>query len=165
MIEKLGPAWRDAAIKGLYSAAMRGVQCIVTKIIPSRTPEPTDRAVYKSGWRATPESWGARVINLTPYANIIEGGVRAENVKIGTAMIRALASWAERKGLVDKGDGMSVAWAIAKSMQKKGIFNRGGFPGLQILATLFNTPENMPTFVREEVAREVAGVTGSKAKK
>lgn len=149
------PAWLDgyakqankSAMAGLLSAAARGTAVIQTQLIPMRTPEPTDRGTYKAGWhfRATPE--GSEIYNAEAHAILIENGVRGENVKIGAAMIRALTAWVIRKGLVGKrgrGEGAkrsqeqeatSMAWAIARAMRKRGIFNRPG-PGLGIMREL-----------------------------
>jgi hypothetical protein len=152
--EGLQPRLRAAAVRGLWSAAARGVQTIVGEIIPARVPEPFDRGTYKAGWRAVNEPDGALIQNLEPHAAHIELGVRAANVKIGAKLIQALASWAERKGLVKKGGGVRIAWAIAKTMRKRGIFNRDGKQGLGILKQLVE--RDLDKIVAEEIDREVA---------
>ncbi len=149
--DELRAKWREAAILGLQSAAARGVQDIIVKIIPSRTPMPVDRGIYRSGWRFYPAPDGAVIECFEPHAILIEDGVRASNVKIGRAMIKALAEWATRKGLVSGEDAEKVAWAIAKSMKKRGIFNHG--KGMGILAELID--KYLPNYVQEEVAREI----------
>jgi hypothetical protein len=155
-VKTLGPAWKAAAERGLYSAALKGVQLIVGQIIPSRTPQPVDRGVYRAGWRAVQETGGARIENVEPHADFIEFGVRAGNVKVGAAMLRALAAWAERKGLAKKGGGgMQVAWAIAGAMKKKGIFNSQGRNGLGILRELVEKPENLFAIIEKEIAKEI----------
>ena len=153
---------RDAAVKGLRSAAHRGVQKIVAEIIPSKKPQPVDRGIYQAGWHAMDQEGGADIENLQPHAVFIEEGVRAANVKIGRAMIQALAEWAQRKGLLgrrarsasgkarqDK-EAQSAAWAIAKSMQRRGIF---GQHGLGILRELVE--KHLEEIVREEVEQEI----------
>jgi site-specific recombinase XerC len=149
-IVEVGAAYRKAAILGLYSAALRGVQVIVTQIIPARTPQPVDRAVYRSGWRVSPAQGGADIENLEPHAAFIEDGVRAANVKIGRAMIEALSEWVVRKRIASRDEALSVAWAIAKAMQRRGIFGRRG---LGILRELVE--QHLDGIVREEVSREV----------
>lgn len=149
--DKLKEKWRKAAVLGLQSAAARGVQDIITRIIPSRTPQPVDRGVYRSGWRFYPAPDGAVIECFEPHAILIEDGVRAGNVKIGKKMIDALAEWVQRKGIVSGDDARGVAWAIAKSMQRRGIFNKG--KGMGILAELVD--KYQPGYVEEEVAREV----------
>lgn len=148
---ELKEKWRKAAILGLQSAAARGVQDIITRIIPSRTPQPVDRGIYRSGWRFYPSPNGAVIENFEPHAVLIEDGVRASNVKIGRAMINALAEWVKRKGIAGEDEAEQVAWAIAKSMKRRGIFNHG--KGMGILAELVE--KYLPGYVQEEVAREV----------
>lgn len=156
-IERMGP--RAVAIVGLalYSAAIRGVGIIQSQIIPKKVPQPSDRSLYRAGWRASPLSEGAAILggeifNVEPHAVFIERGVRAENVKAGRAMLRALAEWAARKRLdgADTPEGAArIAFAIAQSMKRRGIFNRG--KGLHVLGDLMK--HHMPKIVREEVRR------------
>lgn len=140
-----------AANRGLLSAALLGVQRILTRIIPSRSPQPVDRATFKSGWRAFSEADGATIENLEPNAILIEEGVRAGNVKIGRLMIDALASWVVRKGIVGAPEARGVAFAIAKNMQRRGIF--GGGAGLGILRELID--KDLLGLMRDEIAREI----------
>jgi hypothetical protein len=147
---RFGDELQAAGRRGLVSAAARGVQEIITRIIPSRSPEPVDRGVYKAGWRFYPDREGAVIENLESVAALIEDGVRAENVKIGRAMILALAEWAVRKGLAEKDEAESVAWAIAKKMKMRGIFGR---EGMGILRELVDT--RLDKLIQEEVVREI----------
>jgi|SRR5882672_2330197 len=160
------PAWvvelegkrRKAALRGLLAAAHRVVGVIVTEIIPREPRVPVDRGVYRAGWRARAVENGALVYNATPHAGIIEDGARAENIKIGKRMIDALAEWVVRKGLVgaakkeERGAaGRQIAWAIAQSMKKKGIFGGEG-KGLRIMA---KARRRIPAILEEEVKREI----------
>lgn len=156
-----------AALKGLQSAALRTVQHIQVEIIPREERAPVDRGIYRAGWRMRPTEDGALVYNGVPYAGIVEDGAQAKNVKVGKRMIDALAEWVVRKGLVGKGaqgrdgsgkfkskgilltEGRRVAWAIAQSMKKKGIF---GGKGLKIMA---KARLRIPQFIEEEVRREI----------
>lgn len=157
-LEKLGVKVRKAAGLAFYSAAIRGVSVIQTQIIPARIPQPVDRGTYRAGWRAVPymvgeDVMGGDIYNAEFWSMFIEKGVRAANVKIGGALLRALAEWATRKGIVDGDeDPKQVAWAIAKSMQKKGIFKGG--EGLNILGELMQ--KHMPKILREELKRQAA---------
>jgi hypothetical protein len=144
---------------GIYSAAVRVQQEIVTSLIPNENPPPVDRGQYRAGWRVEKTEEGADVVNNTPQAIFIEDGVPNTSIKPGRLMIDALAAWAKRKGLVGKGKGgdsseeaQSIAWAIAKSMMKKGIFVRGGKMGLGIAK---RARELFPRFAAEEVTREL----------
>lgn len=148
--EELGARWNKAAVRGLQSAAARGVQDIITRIIPSRTPQPVDRGIYRAGWRFYPAPDGAVIECFEPHAIFIEDGVRAQNVKIGRAMIRALTEWVARKGIVSADEAENVAWAIAKAMKKRGIFGKQGMGVLRELVEKY-----LPGYVEEEVAREL----------
>ena len=50
--KNVAKAIQEGAKKGLYSAALRMVNIIVTQIIPQAVPKPVDRGVYRAGWRA-----------------------------------------------------------------------------------------------------------------
>ena len=160
---------REAALKGLYSAALRTQAHIVNDIIPATIPEPVARGAYRAAWQTARFPNGAMVFNTIPYASCIEYGVRAENVKIGRKLIDALVEWIHMKGIgaktatgkngiqrIQKPSDMekrSIAWAIAKSLQKKGIFNGG--KGLKILQ---RAEASIPKFIKEEVNREIRKV-------
>lgn len=161
---------KEAALRGLVSAAYRTVQHIQTEIIPATVPTPVNRGGYNAAWRVEMLDDGASVVNTMPYAPMIERGVRAENVKIGRKMIDALAEWIKMKGIgnstrvvksgKNKGNTkivkatqaeiQSIAWAMAKSFQKYGIFNRG--KGLRVLE---RATKSIPRFIRLEVSREL----------
>ena len=162
---------RDQAIKGVRMAATRGLQTVQAVIIPSRTPQPVDRGVYRAGYKVVSTKDGADILNDDPIAGIIENGVRASNVKIGRKLLEALAQWAIRKGIVKikrpkavRGwngythppalwdEAMSVAWAIAKkAKQGKGFHNQRPGGGLKIQEQL--NKSFLPRYVREEVTK------------
>lgn len=151
-LKKVRPRQRQAAIRGLHSAAARAVQVIVTEIIPSRTPQPVDRGLYRAGWRYRPEVDGALIENVEPHAAFIEYGVRGENVKIGRAMIAALSEWLVRKRIVSASEPKEVlraAWAVAKSMQRRGIFGKG----MRVLEEM--VVMRLDAIIEEEIAREI----------
>lgn len=153
---RLGPEMKSAVVRGLRSAALRGVQDIVGRIIPSRSPVPFDRGFFRAGWKAIVDiPDGADIENAEPHAPFVEGGVRARNVKIGRAMLDALAAWAKRKGIVGKraaaNEQRSIAFAIAKNLQKRGIF-RGG-KGMEVLKELVE--QHLPAIIDEEIRREL----------
>jgi hypothetical protein len=160
---KAGPKLRKAAGRALYSAALRGVSILQTQLIPAASPSPVDRRLYAAGWRAEPHMAGdgldgADIYNVELHAVFIEKGVRAANVKPGKLMIQALAEWAKRKGLdgADTPQGArSVAFAIAQSMKRRGIW---GEKGLHLLAKLMG--HHMPKLVQEEFRREAAASPG-----
>lgn len=154
----LAPKIRAAGKRGLVSAAERLKQIIVSQIIPARSPQPVDRGIYKAGWQTEATSEGADIYNAEPHSAFIEHGVRAESVKIGGAMIAALAEWAERKGIAEKGQGVSAAWGIAKAMKRRGIFNGG--QGMGILKEAIE--KHAPRIIEAEVAREIEREFGTR---
>lgn len=148
-------AIREGAIKGLYAAALRGVNEIQTKILPMFVAQPVDRGVYKAGWRAQQEGEDAVILNRVPHAVFVEYGVRPGSVKLGRRMISALAEWASRKGAVPEGwTPVQAAWAMGKRMKGRGIFAPNG---LQVLAKLEPV---LPDFIRDEIAHEVERALG-----
>lgn len=171
-LNQLSATMRDAAMRGLHSAALRTVQHIQIEIIPSITPEPVGRGAYKAGWHVEPLPNGYVVVNNLLQAVFIEHGVRAENVKIGRKLIDALTEWVRMKGIgatvkTTKGglkkvvkatqeEARGIAWAIAKNMKKVGIFNKGN--GWNVLG---RANKMAPQFIREEVAREMKKQFGS----
>jgi len=151
----MGKKIRDAGERGLLSAAIRTVAHIQTEVIPREPRIPVDRGIYRAGWRAVKIPKGAMVINTVPHAVLIEYGVRASNVKAGRKMIEALTAWVKRKGFGGKkgADAASIAWAIAMSMKKKGIFDGG--KGLHILG---KASKKIPQFIDEEIGREIGRI-------
>lgn len=155
-VGSVGGAFKAAARRGAMSAAIRGVGIIITEIIPKQKPMPVDRGIYRAAWRAQPSPNGASIINDSPHAQFIENGVPAGNVKPGRAMIAALAEWAKRKGLVSGGESpTAVAFAIARSMQKRGIFANG--TGFKIMAQAEpRLAKILAEEVREAIREELA---------
>lgn len=145
--------WR-AGVDGLFSASLRSVQAIQSVIVPSLSPQPVDRGLFRAGWRAVRESWGATIENLEPHAAFVEYGVRAGAVKIGAATIRALTEWVERKRLASGKEAIDAAWRIARAMQARGIFQGG--KGFRVMRTLREW--YLERFIQEEIARELERV-------
>ncbi len=147
---------QGAAIRGIRAACLRGVNEILTFIIPSRSPEPRDRGLYRSGWRSVQTVDGATVQNDEPHAVFIEKGVR--NVRVLGVAQKALQEWVVRKGLATPEEAASVAYAVGVAMKRRGhIF---GQIGMGVLNELVVT--KMPTYIREEVAREFRRELGGK---
>jgi hypothetical protein len=150
----------DGLKRGVVSAAFRTLGVIQNVIIPGEQPQPVDTGAYRAGWRVETTERGADIFNDLPEAPIIEWGARAENIKVGRALIEALAEWAKRKGFapdhIPKGGGdrayESIAWAIATAMRKRGIFNRNGQSGLRVAE---KAVKRLKEYVHEEVAREM----------
>lgn len=163
-VQNLSDDMREAALRGVQSAALRLLQHVQVTVIPATKDErtgmgpPVDRGAYRASWRKRNVSNGAVVESTLPYASIIEFGARPENVKIGREMIDALTEWVIRKGLAGKSDSSvefrsqarNIAWAIAVSMKKAGIFSGG--KGLRVLE---RASVEVPRFIKEEVTREI----------
>jgi hypothetical protein len=157
-VQELEGKLKKAAEKGMISAAHRGV-AEIQEIIDREPRVPVDRGTYRAGWRVRQIEKGALVYNNVPHAGLIEEGVKGGRVKIGRAMIDALAEWGLRKGLVEgKGPEQAAnarrfAFAVARSMKKNGIFNKG--KGLRILE---RARKLFPRFIEEEVRAEIDSI-------
>ena len=156
--------------RGMMSAALRIVGIIQNTLIPAESPPPILNRHYSAGWLPeVQENGDIHIKNTMPYSSVIEWGAKAENIKIGRAMIDALKEWVYTKGFVGRPRSATgraqalvqaeqIAWAIAKSMQGtaaitgKGIFNRNGQKGLRIAE---KASKQAPPIVAKEVAREV----------
>lgn len=165
-LDRIAKENRDAALRGVRSAALRIQQLILTETIPRTVPTPVDRGLYRAGWMVDMLEDGARLRNWVPWAPFIEDGVDGKKVKIGRSMIEALAEWVRRKGIGGKTkqsaagpvltqkatviEAVNIAWAIAQRMKTKGI--HGGKGGRGILRrTMFYAPR----ILEEEVKREL----------
>jgi len=152
-LKKLEGDMKEAAVRGLRSAALRGVSIIITQIVPARSPAPIDRGAYRAGWKADvndpPD--GATIYNDEANAALIENGVDPGSVKPGYAMIENLTEWALRKGIAaDEEEAVEIAWSIANSARSRGFFYPGG---LGILRELVD--QHLPRIIEEEVKREL----------
>jgi len=170
----VGKALDDAGKRALLSASIRIVGHIQNELIPAAQPQPVDTGIFRSAWKSIASDRGADVFNDAPHAPFIEYGVRGENIRIGKKMIAALAAWASRHGMVSThstsasgkkrkrtsteraNEANQVAWAIAISMQKRGIFNRG--QGFHFIDKAQLKAEE---FIREELVREISRIGGA----
>lgn len=147
------------------SAAYRTLGEIQNSLIPAEKPQPVDTGAYRAGWKVETTDRGADIVNTLPYAPVVEWGARPENVKIGRALIQALAEWARRKGFQPDGVPLGrkdprdpdkayegIAWAIAVAMKKRGIFQRGGVSGLRIAE---KAVARLRGYLQEEIKREM----------
>lgn len=152
---------REGAMRGLILAGKRAVQTIVVVIIPSRSPKPVDRGLYRAGWRSEQtDKETVSIYNLEPHAGFIEDGVRPENVKAGFAMRKALYEWVIRKGIAsDEQEAIGIVWGIVAKMKQRGIFNKRKGNGLKILAEL--NEDHLPMILKQECTREISRVIGA----
>lgn len=150
---ELKPDMKAAAVRGLVSAAAALVQEITLRIIPTKSPQPVDRGVFRAGWRSYPEADGATIENTEPHAAFIEWGVRGGSVKVGFPLVNALTEWVQRKGIASGTDARSAAYGIALAAQRRGFFNGG--TGFRILEDAMKLA---PDIIRREVENELRRV-------
>lgn len=92
-VSGVGKRMPEATKRGLFAAAHRLVGTLKVMDLP------LDRGTARAGWKAERVERGAAVFNTVLQAVLMEGGVRADNVKVGRKMIDALTEWARRKGI------------------------------------------------------------------
>lgn len=96
--------------KSMRKAAQRG-----RTILVRRTP--VDTGLMKNAWRVT-KGISVEIVNDAPHAGIIEEGARPH--KVNRQGIEALTAWAQRKLGASLEEARSVAWGIAKKLEKEG---------------------------------------------
>lgn len=79
---------------------------------------PVDRGTYRRSVRVDRTDRGAKFYNFSPHAVIIEKG-RGRNKRMPP--IKAIQGWVRRKGIASSRNAKSVAFAIAKSIAKRGL--------------------------------------------
>lgn len=96
----------------------------IQRIIDATRPLPVDRGVYRRSWKVEKTEEGAVIYNPLPYAAVLEHG-RRRGAKMPP--LKVITAWVLRKKIVSTGgakgraQARSVAYAIARSMVRKGI--------------------------------------------
>lgn len=111
---KMRDAVPKAIERGLLAAGQR---CVV--VLQERTrAKAFDTGNMTRSWRADVEAQTIRLVNTAPYGPAVTGGRRA-----GSRMPppQALVAWVRRKLKVTKAAAPGVAWAVARSIAKRGI--------------------------------------------
>ena len=141
-VESLPKDLRQGTIKGLQSAAARGVGFVVEEINRA-TPFPAvDRGELQQSARVEMLPDGARIEVDAPHAAVVELGSRPF-----TPPLEPLIEWALRKGLAeDEEEAEDIAWGIRKRFQEEGYFPRYYFR--KAMARTF-------AIIGEEVASEL----------
>lgn len=125
-MKRLGSQFFPAAIRGVQSGAMRciGIMQRRTDFAPPASDHGTVGAVniglYKAAWKTAALSNGAQVFNAQPYSPVIEGGRRSE-AAVGKKGIENLEIWAHSKLKLSGDAAKAAAWAIAKTIEKRGL--------------------------------------------
>lgn len=110
----------QAVIRGLRSAAQRGVGIVVQEIDSAQPYPAVDRGELRQSVAATDIDRGARIHVDAPHAIYIELGTRPH-----WPPIAPLAEWALRKGIADDQDeAEEIAFAIAKQISVEGTIPR-----------------------------------------
>lgn len=143
-------AIRLAAHRGALSGALRGLVIVqaATRTAPPASSGGSPGAVntghYLRAWRAVATQRGAQIANSAPYSGVIEDG-RRKGAR--TPPRQAIARWAQRKlGLTEK-EAQRAAFAIARSIAKRGLRPR------KVLGSVL---ERIAKAALQEIAREVA---------
>lgn len=147
--------FKQALERGALSAAMRSIPEMQSRALKANPASPRgsegafDTGRYNAAWRAGPlPGIGARLYNLQPYSAVVEHGRRVGK-RVGRAGLRNLELWAQRKLGVSQQDAKSAAFAIARSITKRGLQGRKIMTGEGVL-------EKLQQFLTEEVNREIA---------
>jgi len=119
-VEALGPELEAAALRGIYSAALRLEGMVVDSIAATTPYPPQDTGELSRSVTTTKKKNGATVQANAPHAPFMEYGTRPH-----FPPLQPLAEWAYRKGLADsEEEAMGVALAVARKIAKKGIAPR-----------------------------------------
>jgi hypothetical protein len=153
----------QAAIRGLQSAGVKFTAAMKTEFIP-RSGLRRYRGIYAASWKSMKLVDGVMIYSDAPHAPLIEYRVRP-GMKIGRRLIEALLEWVTKlkvantryrtkKGKVrvhraTETERRRLAWAIAMSMQKRGMWQP---IGLRIFTRALT---RLPKYVHEEIRREM----------
>jgi hypothetical protein len=116
---QLPPKLEKAIIRGMVSAAMRGVhvavQNIATRNPQTGTPPAVDEGslMRSVSWHRIP--YGAMIVVDAPHASMLEYGTRPH-----AAPLQPLIDWAKRKFSVDDKEAKRIAYAVRGKIKKLG---------------------------------------------
>ncbi len=119
LIKDMPPEIEEAVMRGIKSAAMRGVGIIV-KHIDTAHPYPavnTGALRQSVNLRFTPRT--AVLTVDAPHAVFSDKGTRPHSPPIGPLIV-----WATRKFGLDEDEAVRVAWAVRKKIEREGIAPR-----------------------------------------
>ena len=115
LIEKLGKGAPAAIRRGLISS---GLAMVAEMQKRTADAEIFDRGTFRRSWKSAPTERGVRVFNDAPYAGVIEGGRRPGARQPPS---NVMEQWAKRKLGLNDLDAKAAAFALARSIGKKGI--------------------------------------------
>lgn len=111
-----------AVIRGLRSAALRGVGFVTEEIDRASPYPPVNFGVLRQSTHRALLPKGAQVFNDAPHFPFMEYGTRPHMPPVAP-----LITWAARKFGADDLEAEAIAWAVAKKIAKEGIAPRGFF--------------------------------------
>lgn len=111
-----------AVIRGLRSAALRGVGFVVEEIDRAEPYPAVNFGTLRQSTHWAPLSKGAQVYNDAPHFPFMEYGTRPHFPPIAPLVV-----WATRKFGVDEMEAEGIAWAVAKKISREGTAPRGFF--------------------------------------
>ena len=129
MSQKVPPKQLGATLRADYKARIKEAQRamriavqlhghrVVVLVIESISPEPTDIGTYKRTRYIEDTDEGVIIYNNSPHAAVLEGG-RRKGAK--PPPVKVIAEWVFHKGIADRKDARGIAFAIARSIAKKG---------------------------------------------
>lgn len=122
LVEDLPKEVEDAVIRGLRSAALRGVGFVVEEIDRAEPYPAVNFGVLRQSTKRALLPKGAQVYNDAPHFPFMEYGTRPHFPPIAPLVV-----WATRKFGVDEAEAEAIAWAVAKKIAREGIAPRGFF--------------------------------------
>ena len=122
LLDDLPKELEVAVIRGLRSAALRGVGFVTEEIDQASPYPPVNFGVLRQSTRRALLPKGAQVFNDAPHFPFLEFGTRPHFPPIAPLVV-----WATRKFGADAAEAESIAWAVAKKIARDGIAPRGFF--------------------------------------
>jgi hypothetical protein len=122
LLEDMPKELEGAVVRGLRSAALRGVGFVTEEIDASKPYPPVNFGQLRQSTKWAPLPKGAQVFNDAPHFPFMEYGTRPHFPPVAPLIV-----WATRKFGVDEAEAEAIAWAVAKKIAKEGIEPRGFF--------------------------------------
>ncbi len=122
LLEDMPKEVETAVIRGLRSAALRGVGFVTEEIDGASPYPPVNFGQLRQSTKWAPLAKGAQVFNDAPHFPFMEYGTRPHMPPVAPLIV-----WATRKFGVDEAEAEAIAWAVAKKIAREGIAPRGFF--------------------------------------
>lgn len=119
LVEDLPDEVKDAVVRALRSAALRGVGFVAEEIDQASPYPPVNFGVLRQSTHRALLPNGAQVYNDAPHFPFMEYGTRPHFPPIAPLVV-----WATRKFGADEAEAEAIAWAVAKKIAREGIAPR-----------------------------------------